>query len=182
MIQVCYIYCAHYFYYYCISSTSDHQALDPGSWGPHSKERNGNAMKNQLIWMRWTRKKSHSLVRSHIPHHPGETERGFHAGWADQSEFFCPIIAPCHNDAFIRLPLLRPCLLKMLTLTGYIEVGRWALGCKGDCRLPRASGLTVFTSHCSPWSFICQVLGAISAMKTAVWAPTLFSFLFIIFD
>ena len=27
---------ALYFYYYCIniSSTSDHQALDPGGWGP----------------------------------------------------------------------------------------------------------------------------------------------------
>ena len=23
-----------YFYHYCISSTSDHQALDPGGWGP----------------------------------------------------------------------------------------------------------------------------------------------------
>ena len=32
MIQVHYIYCALYFYY--ISSTSDHQALDPGGWGP----------------------------------------------------------------------------------------------------------------------------------------------------
>ena len=27
MVQVHYIYCAHYFYYYCINSTSDHQAL-----------------------------------------------------------------------------------------------------------------------------------------------------------
>ena len=25
---------ALYFYYYRISSTSDHQALDPGGWGP----------------------------------------------------------------------------------------------------------------------------------------------------
>ena len=34
-IQVHYIYCALYFYYY-ISSTSDYhlQALDPGGWGP----------------------------------------------------------------------------------------------------------------------------------------------------
>ena len=31
--QVRYIYCALCFYY-DISSTSDHQALDPGSWGP----------------------------------------------------------------------------------------------------------------------------------------------------
>ena len=28
------IHCAHYCYYYYISSTSDHQALGPGSWGP----------------------------------------------------------------------------------------------------------------------------------------------------
>ena len=33
MIQVHYIYCTLYFCYY-ISSTSDHQALDPGGWGP----------------------------------------------------------------------------------------------------------------------------------------------------
>ena len=32
MIQVHYIYCALYFYYYPISSTSDHQALALGSW------------------------------------------------------------------------------------------------------------------------------------------------------
>ena len=31
MIQVHYIYCAIYFYYYYISFTSDHQALDPRS-------------------------------------------------------------------------------------------------------------------------------------------------------
>ena len=34
MIQVHYIYYALYFYYYHISSTSDHEALDPGGWGP----------------------------------------------------------------------------------------------------------------------------------------------------
>ena len=34
VIQVHYIYCALYFYYYCINSTSDHQTLDPGGWGP----------------------------------------------------------------------------------------------------------------------------------------------------
>ena len=34
MIQVHYICCALYFhYYYYISSTSDHQAFDPGGWG-----------------------------------------------------------------------------------------------------------------------------------------------------
>ena len=33
MIHAHYIYCALYFYYYYISSISDHQALDPGGWG-----------------------------------------------------------------------------------------------------------------------------------------------------
>ena len=33
MIQVHSIYCAVCFYYYSISSTSDHQALDSGTWG-----------------------------------------------------------------------------------------------------------------------------------------------------
>ena len=33
MIQVHYIYFALYFYYYCISSTSDHLILDPEGWG-----------------------------------------------------------------------------------------------------------------------------------------------------
>ena len=34
MIHMHYIHCALYFYYYCISSTSGHQALDPGCWRP----------------------------------------------------------------------------------------------------------------------------------------------------
>ena len=34
IIQVHYMFCALYFYYYYISSTSDHQALDPRGWGP----------------------------------------------------------------------------------------------------------------------------------------------------
>ena len=34
MIQAHYIYDAIYFCYYYISSTSDHQTLDPGGWGP----------------------------------------------------------------------------------------------------------------------------------------------------
>ena len=34
MIQTHYTYCVLYFYYDYPSSTSDHQALDPGSWGP----------------------------------------------------------------------------------------------------------------------------------------------------
>jgi len=34
MIQVHYIDCALYFYYYYISSTSDHWAIDLGGWGP----------------------------------------------------------------------------------------------------------------------------------------------------
>ena len=34
MIRVYYIYCGFYFYYYYITFTSDHQALNPGGWGP----------------------------------------------------------------------------------------------------------------------------------------------------
>ena len=34
MIQAQYIYCAFYFCNYCIGSSSDHQALDPGGRGP----------------------------------------------------------------------------------------------------------------------------------------------------
>ena len=34
MIQVCYIYCALYFYCYYISSTWDHWTLGPRGWGP----------------------------------------------------------------------------------------------------------------------------------------------------
>jgi len=33
MTQIYFTYHALYFYYYHISSTSDHQALDPGGWG-----------------------------------------------------------------------------------------------------------------------------------------------------
>ena len=33
IIQARYMYCALYFYYYDISSTSDHQALDPEGCG-----------------------------------------------------------------------------------------------------------------------------------------------------
>ena len=34
--QAHYIYCVLYFYFYCVSSTSDCQALDPRGWGPLS--------------------------------------------------------------------------------------------------------------------------------------------------
>ena len=34
MIPVHYVYYALCSYYYYISPTSDHQALDPGGWGP----------------------------------------------------------------------------------------------------------------------------------------------------
>lgn len=34
MIQAHYVHCALYVYYDYFSSTSDHQALDYGSWGP----------------------------------------------------------------------------------------------------------------------------------------------------
>ena len=36
MIQEHNIYCELNFYYYYMSSTSDHQVLDPGGWGPLS--------------------------------------------------------------------------------------------------------------------------------------------------
>ena len=36
VIQMHYIYCALSFYCYCISSTSDHQSLDPRGWGSNS--------------------------------------------------------------------------------------------------------------------------------------------------
>ena len=36
MIQVHYICCVFYFFYYCISSRSDHQSLVPITWGPLS--------------------------------------------------------------------------------------------------------------------------------------------------
>ena len=39
IIQAHYIYCALYFYYYHISSTSGHQALDPRGWGPLSQRK-----------------------------------------------------------------------------------------------------------------------------------------------
>ena len=42
MIQVHYSYCALYFYYYYISLTSDHQALDPKGWGPLSYMKDAN--------------------------------------------------------------------------------------------------------------------------------------------
>ena len=34
MIQALYIHCTLYFYFHYINSTIDHQALDPGVWGP----------------------------------------------------------------------------------------------------------------------------------------------------
>ena len=34
LIEMHYIYCALYFYCYYISSTLDHQTLDPRGWGP----------------------------------------------------------------------------------------------------------------------------------------------------
>ena len=37
MIQAHFIFCALYFYYCYMSSTSDQQVLDPGGWGPLAK-------------------------------------------------------------------------------------------------------------------------------------------------
>ena len=39
MIQARYVYCILHFCYYYINSISDHQALDPGGWGPLSLSR-----------------------------------------------------------------------------------------------------------------------------------------------
>ena len=39
MIQEQYVDCSLYVCYYHISSTSDHQALDPGGWGPLTQDR-----------------------------------------------------------------------------------------------------------------------------------------------
>ena len=44
MIKVHYVNCALYFHYYYISSTSDHQALDPGGRGPL-------IYRNSVTWM-----------------------------------------------------------------------------------------------------------------------------------
>ena len=48
MIQTHYIYCILYFYYHYISSTPDHQALDPEGWGPlsYGTKWNRNVFKN----------------------------------------------------------------------------------------------------------------------------------------
>ena len=47
MIQAHYVYCALYFHYYYISSTSDHLALDPGGWEPLLKRT------RPWIWAGW---------------------------------------------------------------------------------------------------------------------------------
>ena len=51
MIQAHYLYCAVYFCYYYISSTSDHQVLDPGGWGP----------------LLYTKKNREMSLREHVP-------------------------------------------------------------------------------------------------------------------
>ena len=47
MIRAHYICCGLYFYYYYIAFTSDHQALNPGSWGPLAQA----TMVWYLIWL-----------------------------------------------------------------------------------------------------------------------------------
>ena len=49
MIQVYYIYCALYFYHHNISSTSDHQALDPRSWEAPDYMVGGREMEQRRI-------------------------------------------------------------------------------------------------------------------------------------
>ena len=58
MIKVHYIYYALYFYYYHISSTSDHQALDPGGWGPLEQ------ITPKLTRVVWNNKRSSSRMVS----------------------------------------------------------------------------------------------------------------------
>lgn len=52
VIQMHYIYCALYFYFYCISSTSDHQALDPGGWEPLSQDKTLGCLHQTLAVMK----------------------------------------------------------------------------------------------------------------------------------
>ena len=49
MIQVYYIYCALYFYHHNISSTSDHQAIDPRSWEAPDYMVGGREMEQRRI-------------------------------------------------------------------------------------------------------------------------------------
>ena len=56
MIQAHDIYCALHFYYYYISSTSDHQSLDPRDWG-HLLERvfvHAKLLQSHLFATPWT--------------------------------------------------------------------------------------------------------------------------------
>ena len=50
------------------------------------------------------------------------------------------------------------------------------------CELQWVLDLIIFTSHHTPYSLICQALGAISTMKSAMRAKILFYSLLIIFD
>ena len=51
MIQVHYIYCALYFYYYYISCTSDHRALDPGGWRPWPTTQGATEPHPTQVWV-----------------------------------------------------------------------------------------------------------------------------------
>lgn len=57
-LQACYIYCALYFYYYYITSTWDHQTLDPRGWGP------------LLYWIYYKQDFSESLLKGHMKTSP----------------------------------------------------------------------------------------------------------------
>ena len=51
MIQVRYVYCALYFYYYYISCTSDHWALDPGGWRPWPTTQGATEPHPTQVWV-----------------------------------------------------------------------------------------------------------------------------------
>ena len=51
MVQVHYVYCALYFYYYYISCTSDHRALDPGGWRPWPTTQGATEPHPTQVWV-----------------------------------------------------------------------------------------------------------------------------------
>ena len=83
MIQAHYIYWALYFYCYYISSTSDHQALDPGGWGPLLYRASSLGGEWRLIF-HWLTQKLHMIRVQPAPGKPPwvleeRPERGWEA-------------------------------------------------------------------------------------------------------
>lgn len=96
-IQAYYIYCAPYFCYYYISCTSDHQPLDPGSWGALLKGvkeegwEKGKELGSEEVWAwslapTWSCRElwTESENRVHLTLRPGEfccTDQSFTGCW-----------------------------------------------------------------------------------------------------